>query len=63
MAHGLPDLHPAGEPERDRGERQITFLRAERTTVVKTFTVAPTSRFNVDVSSAVPELQNEASGP
>ena len=30
------------------------------TTVVKTFTVAPTSRFNVDVSSAAPELQNEA---
>ena len=41
---------------------QITFLRANGTTVVKTFTVAPTSRFNVDVSSAAPELQNEAFG-
>jgi hypothetical protein len=40
----------------------ITFLRANGTTVVKTFTVAPTSRFNVDVSSAAAELQNEAFG-
>jgi Ca2+-binding RTX toxin-like protein len=41
---------------------QITFLRQNGSTVVKTFTVAPTSRFNVDVSSAVPELQNEGFG-
>ena len=41
---------------------RITFLRANGSTVVKTFTVNPTSRFNVHVNSAAPELANETFG-
>jgi Ca2+-binding RTX toxin-like protein len=41
---------------------RITFLRTNGTTVVKTFTVAPTSRFNVQVNGMVPELVNESFG-
>jgi hypothetical protein len=40
-------------------------LRGDGSTLVKTFTVAPTSRFNVDITgpgSIVPELANEAFG-
>lgn len=40
----------------------VTFLRANGSTVVKTFDVAATSRFNVHVNSAVPELTNEDFG-
>jgi hypothetical protein len=42
-----------------------TFLREDGTTVVKTFTVAPTSRLNIAVTgkdSDVPELANENFG-
>ena len=41
---------------------RITFLRATGAPVVKTFTVAPTSRFNVHANSAAPELVDEAFG-
>ena len=41
---------------------RITFLRADGSTVVKTFPVSPTSRYNVAVSSAAPELGDEAFG-
>jgi hypothetical protein len=40
----------------------MTFLRENGTTVVKDYTVAPTSRFNVPVTSFVPELRDEAFG-
>lgn len=40
---------------------RITFLRENGTTVVKTFTVNPSSRFNVQVNS-IPELANESFG-
>jgi hypothetical protein len=40
----------------------ITYLRESGGPVVKTYTVPPTSRFNVDVKSVVPELQNESFG-
>jgi hypothetical protein len=43
----------------------LTFLRTDGTTIVRTFTVAATSRFNVAVAgpgSDVPELVNEAFG-
>jgi hypothetical protein len=44
----------------------ITFLRENGSTVTKTYTVAPTSRFNVAVGpgpgSMVPELQDESFG-
>ena len=41
---------------------QITFLRENGSTVVKTFSVAPASRFTVGVGGAAPELQNESFG-
>jgi hypothetical protein len=37
----------------------ITYLRTTGATVVKTYTVPPTSRFNVYVNGSVPELANE----
>lgn len=37
----------------------ITYLRTNGTTVVKTYSVAPTSRFNVYVNDVVPELADE----
>ena len=40
----------------------ITFLRGSGAPIVKTFTVNPTSRLNVAVSTAVPELADEAFG-
>jgi autotransporter-associated beta strand protein len=40
----------------------ITYLRESGEPVVKTYTVPPTSRFNVDVGGVVPELQNESFG-
>jgi hypothetical protein len=44
----------------------VTFLRENGSTVTKTFTVQPTSRFNVFIgpgsSSNVPELVNESFG-
>lgn len=40
----------------------ITFLRSNGTTVVKSFNVPPTSRFNVFVNADVPEMTNEEFG-
>jgi hypothetical protein len=43
----------------------VTFLRADGTTIVKTFAIQPTSRFNIHVSgldSMVPELVDESFG-
>jgi hypothetical protein len=40
---------------------RITFLRTNGTTVVKNFTVNPTSRLNVQVNS-LPELADESFG-
>ena len=50
--------NPAASPAAVR----ITFLRTNGTTVVKTFTVNPTSRFNVHVNSVAPELVDETFG-
>ena len=59
----VSDLHPAGEREHDTASQvRITYLRVDGTTVVKTYTVEPTSRFNVHVNSMVPELANESFG-
>jgi Ca2+-binding RTX toxin-like protein len=41
---------------------QITFLRAAGAPVVKTYTVNPSSRFNVQIATQVPELVNETFG-
>ncbi len=40
----------------------VTFLRSDGSTVVKTYAVGPTSRFNIDVGGMVPELSNESFG-
>ena len=41
---------------------RITYLRANGTTVVKTYTVFPTSRQNIWVNTEVPELVDESFG-
>jgi Ca2+-binding RTX toxin-like protein len=41
---------------------RVTYLKTNGTTVVKTYTVEPTSRFNVEVHAMVPELANESFG-
>jgi hypothetical protein len=41
---------------------RVTYLRTNGSTVVKTYTVNPSSRFNIDVNSRVPELANESFG-
>jgi hypothetical protein len=40
----------------------VTFLRVDGATVLKTYSVGPTSRFNVWVNTMVPELQDETFG-
>jgi hypothetical protein len=41
---------------------RITYLKTDGTTVVKTYTVNPTTRFNVHVNTQVPELVNAEFG-
>ena len=41
---------------------RVTYLRTNGSTVVKTYTVNPSSRFNIEVNSRVPELVNESFG-
>jgi autotransporter-associated beta strand protein/YVTN family beta-propeller protein len=53
--------NPGGTP----ADITATFLRTDGTTIVKTFTVQPTSRFTIAVNgpgSHVPELSNESFG-
>jgi Ca2+-binding RTX toxin-like protein len=52
----------ANASETQAAQVRITFLRANGTTVVKTFTVNATSRRNVHVNTDAPELQNETFG-
>jgi len=40
----------------------VTYLREGGTPIVKQYTVAPTSRFNIDVKTVVPELQGTSFG-
>lgn len=49
-------------PASSVAEVTITYLREDGAPVVKTYTVPPTSRFNVDVGVAVPELQDQSFG-
>ena len=62
MAQSFQTYILLANPSQTAANVRITFLRENGSTVVKTFTVAPTSRFNVGVNSAAPELQNEAFG-
>jgi autotransporter-associated beta strand protein len=40
----------------------VTYLRETGAPVTKTYTVPPTSRFNIDVAGVVPELRDESFG-
>jgi len=62
MDHGFETYILLANPNTTAANVRITFLRANGATVVKTFTVTPSSRFTVGVSAAVPELQNEEFG-
>ncbi|MEO5822334.1 MAG: hypothetical protein ABIT71_17645 [Vicinamibacteraceae bacterium] len=41
---------------------RVTYLTTTGTPVIRTYTVNPTSRFNIDVNSLVPELANQSFG-
>ena len=62
MAQNFQTYILLANPAATAANVQITFLRGNGSTVVKTFTVAPNSRFNVAAGSAAPELQNETFG-
>ncbi len=49
-------------PSATAAQVTVTFLRESGVPVVKTFQVAPTSRFNIDVSHEAPELDGERYG-
>jgi autotransporter-associated beta strand protein len=49
-------------PANTTADVSITYLREGAPPVVKTYTVPPRHRFNIDVRSAVPEIQNESFG-
>jgi hypothetical protein len=49
-------------PQDTAAEVTVTFLREAGEPIVKTYTVNPNSRFNIDVGGMVPELQNESFG-
>ncbi len=52
-------------PGAQTADLTATFLRTDGTTIIKHFTVAPTSRFNISVTgpgSSVPELVDESFG-
>ena len=49
-------------PQSTAANVTVTFLRETGTPLVKTYTVDPTSRFNIDVGGMVPELQNASFG-
>ncbi len=40
----------------------ITYLRESGAPIVRTYTLPPTSRFNIDVRTLVPELQDTSFG-
>ena len=62
MGRGFQTFILLANPNATAANVQVTFLRANGSTVVKTFTVNPTSRFNVAASIAAPELQDEEFG-
>jgi autotransporter-associated beta strand protein len=49
-------------PQSTAANVTVTFLRLFAAPIVKTYTVDPTSRFNIDVGGMVPELQNQSFG-
>jgi hypothetical protein len=49
-------------PSTSEAQVTITYLRESGVPIVKTYTVPPTSRFNVDVKDVVPELRETSFG-
>ncbi len=49
-------------PQNTAANVTVTFLRESGEPIVKSYTVDPTSRFNIDVSGMVPELQEGSFG-
>jgi autotransporter-associated beta strand protein len=49
-------------PSATAADVTVTYVREGGAPVVKTYTVPPTSRFNIDVKSAVPELEGASFG-
>ena len=62
MGRGFQTFILLANPNATAANVQVTFLRANGSTIVKTFVVNPTSRFNVAASIAAPELQDEEFG-
>jgi hypothetical protein len=61
---GALDFHSyleLGNPSSSAADLTVTYLRTDGTTIVKTYTIAPTSRFTIDVG-ATSGLQNESFG-
>jgi hypothetical protein len=61
-AQGFETYILVANPNPSPASVRITYLRASGNPIVKSFTVGPTSRFNVHVNSAVPELSGEHFG-
>jgi autotransporter-associated beta strand protein len=49
-------------PQTDAAEVTVTFLRETDAPIVKTYTVPPTSRFNIDVAFVDPDMHDESVG-
>jgi autotransporter-associated beta strand protein len=49
-------------PQTEAADVTVTFLRESGVPIVKTYTVPPTSRFNIDVGTDVPEMSDESFG-
>ena len=49
-------------PTSSTAQLRATFLRTSGSTIVKSYDVAPTSRFNIWVNAMVPELRDEEFG-
>lgn len=49
-------------PQTDAAEVTVTFLREMGAPIVKTYTVPPTSRFNIDVAEVDPDMHDESVG-
>jgi len=61
-AQGFETYILVANPSTSAAAVRITYLRASGNPVVKSFTVGPTSRFNVHVNSGVPEIAGEHFG-
>jgi hypothetical protein len=62
-AHNFHTFILLGNPQSTAAQVTVTYLRENGAVpIVKTYTVPPTQRFNIDVNTVVPELVNESFG-